>query len=93
MVRPGIVRFTGWRVTTGYRELMRDAAVQKALFDLAAKIHEDAGGDAAGFVLETQTSSGRRSTPRAAIIAASYEAREAEATDRTLTRAFEQNRD
>jgi hypothetical protein len=88
-----VVRFTGWRVRTGYREFMRSAEVRAALFETAAQIHEDAGGDAAGFVLQTQDSSGRRATPRAAIIAASFDAQKAEAENRVLTRAFEKNRD
>ena len=82
-----------WDVNGGYRVLMRDARIRDALFQKAEEIHRDAGGNEAGFVLEVQEASGRRRTPRAAIIAATFEARQAEATDRTLTRAFEKNRE
>jgi len=88
-----VVRFTKWGVRTGYREFMRSPEIRDALFAKAAQIHEDAGGDEAGFVLQTQDSSGRRNTPRAAIVAASFDAQKAEAENRVLTRAFEKNRD
>lgn len=82
-----------WDTKGAYRIFMRQPAVQEAIAEIAAKIHADAGGDEAGFRLEVQAASGNRETPRAAIIAATYEAREAEAVDRVLTRAFEKNRE
>lgn len=82
-----------WDTKGAYRIFMRQPAVLEALAELAAQIHADAGGDEAGFSLEVQPASGSRDTPRAAIIAATYEAREAEAVDRVLTRAFEKNRE
>lgn len=94
-----IIRFArgqgpnAWDTRGAYRLFMRSPEVRKALEELAAKIHADAGGDAAGFKLEVQSASGRRGTPRAAIIAETFEAREAEATNRVLTRAFEKNRE
>lgn len=94
-----IVRFArgrgpnAWDVTGGYRRLMREPGVLAAMEELAAKIQADAGGEEAGFVVEVTERSGRRGTPRVAVIAATYEAREAEARDRRLTRAVEQNRE
>ncbi len=82
-----------WDVEGAYRIFMRRPEIREALEKLAAKIHADAGGDEAGFALEVQESSGRRGVPRAAIIAATFEAREAEAVDRVLTRAIENNRE
>jgi len=93
-----VVRFArgrgpnAWDVTGAYRRYLRTPEVAEALFDLAAQIHADAGGDDAGFVLAKQERSGRRGTPRAAIIAGTFEAQQAEATERVLTRAFEKNR-
>jgi hypothetical protein len=94
-----VVRFArgigpnAWDVNGAYQRFLRSPEIRAALEELGQKIHEEAGGDEAGFALEVQAESGRRGTPRVAIIAASYEAREAEAVDRVLTRAVENNRD
>lgn len=76
----------------GYYKFMQDnadaiaAAMEAKAEDIVA-----AAGD--GFEIDTTMRSGRRQTPRTAIIAATFEANDAEQRDRKLTRAVEANRD
>lgn len=96
MARPGF----RWN-RPGYYAFMREQAVpildlmekkaQEIADDATAAINGQGGRD--DFRVESQKESGRRRTPRTAVIAASVEANLAEGEKRVLTRAVEANRD
>lgn len=78
-----------WNVRTGYREQMRDPGVVAELKDRAERIAKAAGP---GFVVDVDTESGRRRTPRASVRTDTFEARLAEARDHVLERAIDAGR-
>lgn len=78
-----------WNVRTGYREHMRQAAVLAALEAAGGRIAAAAGD---GVVVTSEAQSGKRSTPRVAVVAQSSEAMLNEATNRSLTRALDAGR-
>lgn len=81
-----------WHTMTGYREFQRQAAVVALLADAGRRIADAAGGEEAGFEVDVHVSAGARDVPRVAVIAASFEAKQAEAKNRTLTRALDAGR-
>lgn len=81
-----------WNVRTGYREFQRQAAVRQLLEEAGQRIADAAGGAEAGMVVEVQERSGRRQTPRVAVLTGTVEAQLAEAQDRTLTKALDAGR-
>lgn len=81
-----------WNVRTGYREFQRQVAVEELLVEAGQRIADAAGGADAGMVVEVQSRSGRRQTPRVAVLTGTVEAQLAEATDRVLTRALDAGR-
>lgn len=82
-----------WNVTTGYRDYMRTPEVLKLLEEAGDRIAAAAGGDAAGFEVEVEPTSGRRRVPRVSVRTATIAARLEEARNRTLTKALDAGRD
>lgn len=78
-----------WHIKDGYYPFMRQAAVLAALERAGEQIAAAAGD---GVEVESQNSSGRRSTPRVAVFTATAEAKIDEARNRTLTRALDAGR-
>jgi hypothetical protein len=72
----------------GARTILRSEAVRKELERRAQRIAEAAGGDP-DFEVESQIGDNRA---RASVRTATQEGREAEATDRALTRALDAGR-
>lgn len=78
-----------WHVRTGYREYQRTPGVSSRIREGAERVADAAGGSEAGFEVDFQPEAGRRKTPRGSVRTATFEARESEARDRTLTRAID----
>jgi len=94
VVKPGF----NWS-KPGYHAFMRAnaKAIAEALEEKAQDIADAAnagvlGSDGNDFVVDVQLSSGRRKVPRVGIVAASFDAQQAEGSKRSLTRAVEANR-
>jgi len=81
-----------FHVRTGYRDYMRTPEVETLLTDAGHRIADAAGGAEAGFEVDVTSRSGRRRVPRVAVVTATFEAKEAEARDRKLTRALDAGR-
>lgn len=88
MARTRITKWD-WHVRTGYREFMRQGPVLTAL-ESAGEAIASAAGD--GVEVESQARSGSRSTPRVAVVTVTYEAKQNEAANRTLSRALDAGR-
>lgn len=71
--------------SAGVREILRSGAVLADLTRRANAIANAAGGSAAGFEVDARVGANRA---RASVRTATFEARYAEATNRTLTKAL-----
>jgi len=78
-----------WNVRKGYYPFMQQSAVRDALESAGEAIASAAGE---GVEVESQSSSGRRGTPRVAVYTATPEAMLDEAQNRTLSRALDAGR-
>jgi hypothetical protein len=78
-----------WHIKDGYYPFMRQAAVLAALEDAGGRIASAAGD---GVVLSSESSSGKRATPRVAVYTDTPEAMADEARNRSLTRALDAGR-
>jgi len=87
----GSARITRWKwnVRTGYREHMRQPAVLAALQAAGGRIAAAAGE---GVEVVSESSSGKRATPRVAVITETTEAILNEAQNRSLTQALDAGR-